>query len=143
MRYGGWQKMDQRDAVALLLVWLSNCVALFIAALVIPAIGYHHRLGTLLLAGLVLGVVNFLLRPLALALALPLVIFTLGIGLLLVNGFMLWVTSKIVTGLHVGHFWSIVGGALVIWLVNLALRPWTGTRGPIARRGPQLRPFGR
>jgi uncharacterized membrane protein YvlD (DUF360 family) len=37
---------------------------------------------------------------------------------------MLWLTSKIVHGFHVGGFWSTVAGALIMWVVNLALRPW-------------------
>jgi putative membrane protein len=59
---------------------------------------------------------------------LPAVILSLGIALLLVNALMLWVTSKLVTGFHVGGFWSTVGGALVMWVVNLALRPWARQR---------------
>lgn len=113
----------------LIITWLSNCVALLVAAAVIPSISYHHRIGTLLLAGLILGLVNFALRPLVILMTLPAVILSLGIGLLLVNALMLWVTSKLVTGLHVGGFWSTVGGAFVIWLVNVAIRLWTRSAG--------------
>jgi putative membrane protein len=108
----------------LLVTWLSNCVALLVAAAVIGPIGYSHRIGTLLLAGAILGVVNFAIRPLVILFTLPFVIVTLGFGLLVVNALMLWLTSRIVHGFHIGGFWSTVGGAIVIWLVNLALRPW-------------------
>jgi putative membrane protein len=109
----------------LVITWIVNCVGLIVAAAIIPAMTYHGKIGTLLLAGLILAVVNFALRPLVILMTLPAVILSLGIGLLLVNALMLWITGKIVTGLHVGGFWSTVGGALVLWLVNLALRPWT------------------
>lgn len=112
----------------LLMTWVTNCIGLLIASALISSIGYHHRLGTLLLAGLILGLVNFALRPLVILLALPAVILSLGVALLFVNALMLWVTSRIVDGFHLGGFWSTVGGALVMWLVNLALRPWIGAR---------------
>ncbi len=107
----------------LLATWATNCAGLLVASLVIPSISYGGKWQTLLLAGLILGAVNFAVRPLVVVLTIPAVILTLGLALLFVNALMLWLTSKIVTGLHVGGFWSTVGGALVIWLVNLALRP--------------------
>ncbi len=106
----------------LIMTWLGNCVALLVAAAIIPAIGYGHDVGTLLLAGLALGIVNFALRPVVIVLTLPAVILSLGLALLLVNALMLWVTSKLVSGFQVGDFGSTVGAALVIWLVNLVLR---------------------
>jgi putative membrane protein len=123
----------------LVVTWLSNCVALLAAHALIHSISYGDKFGTLVLAGAILGVVNFAIRPLVLLLSLPFLILSLGLGLLVVNAFMLWLTSRIVTGFHVGGFWSAVGGALVVWLVNLALRPWTRRGGP---DGP-FRPHGR
>ncbi len=110
-----------------LITWATNCVGLLIAAALIGPISYGDKVGTLLLAGLVLALVSFALRPLVVLLTLPAVILTFGIWLLLVNALMLWVTSKFVTGLHLGGFWPTVGGALVIWIVNMALRPWVAT----------------
>jgi putative membrane protein len=113
----------------LLITWLTNCLGLLIASALISSISYGHKLGTVLLAGLVLGVVNFAVRPLVILLTLPAVILSLGIALLFVNALMLWITTKFVTGLHTGGFLSTVGGALIIWLLNMALRPWiTGPR---------------
>lgn len=109
----------------LLITWITNCVGLLIASAVISPISYSDKLGTLLLAGLVLAVVNLAVRPLVILLTLPAVILSLGIALLFINALMLWVTSKLVSGFHVGGFWSTVGGALIMWLVNMALRPWT------------------
>jgi putative membrane protein len=116
-----------------LITWLTNCIGLLLAAAIVGPISYGDKFGTLLLAGLVLAVVNFAVRPLVILLTLPAVILTLGLALLFINALMLWVTSKIVTGLHVGGFWSTVAGALILWIVNMALRPWT--RQPW-RRGP-------
>ena len=107
------------------MTWLSNCVGLLIAAALVPAVGYSDDLATLLLAGAILGLVNLALRPLVILMTLPAVILSFGFALLFINAFMLWLTSKLVTGLHVGGFWSTVAGALVIWVVNLVLGPWT------------------
>jgi putative membrane protein len=106
----------------LVIAWLSNCVALLVAAAVIPAIGYGHDAGTLLLAGAILGVVNFAIRPAIILLTLPAVILSLGLMLLVINALMLWLTSRIVAGFTVGGFWSTVGGALIVWIVNAALK---------------------
>ncbi len=109
-------------AIRLLIAWLCNCVALLVAAAVIPAIGYGKDAGTLLLAGLILGVVNFVIRPAIILLTLPAVILSLGLALLVINALMLWLTSRIVDGFTIGGFWSTVGGALIVWIVNAALR---------------------
>jgi putative membrane protein len=108
----------------LIITWLTNCVGLLLAAWIIGPIDYEGKASTLLLAGLVLGVVNFALRPLLILLTLPFVILTFGLFLLLINAFTLWLTSKIVSGLSVGGFWSTLGGALILSVVNLTLKPW-------------------
>ena len=110
-----------------------NCAGLAVAAALIGPISYGHRWQTLVAAGVILGVVNFLVRPLVIVLALPAVIFSLGVALLFVNALMLFLTSRIVTGLHVGGFWSTVGGALLIWVVNMALAPWAAVARRIGR----------
>jgi putative membrane protein len=109
-------------AFRILLTWAFNCIALLVAAAVIPAIGYDHDAGTLLLAGLILGFVNFAVRPWIVLLTLPAVILSLGLVLLVINALMLWLTSRIVDGFTIGGFWSTVGGAAIVWLVNVALR---------------------
>lgn len=114
-------------AARALVTWAGNCLGLLLASAIFPAIGYSHDAGTLLLAGAVLGIVNLALRPLLVVMTLPAVILTLGLSLLLVNTLMLWLTSEIVSGLSVGGFWTTLGGALVIALVNMALQRWTGT----------------
>ncbi len=111
-----------------LLTWVGNCVALWVAAAIVPAIDFGDKFGTLVLAGAILGIVNFALRPLIVLFTLPFVIITLGFGLLLINMLMLWVTSKLVTGLQIGDFWSTLWGAIIIWLINMAPSPLIGRR---------------
>jgi len=115
----------------LLFAWLSNIVALFVASVVIPGIDYGSSFWVLVVAGLVFALVNFVVRPIVILLTLPAVILTLGIALLLINALMLYLTDKIVPSFEIGGFWSAVGGALIVWLVNMFLqtvlhadRPW-------------------
>jgi putative membrane protein len=89
--------------------WLSNVVAIWVATLVFDGITYGDRFWVLLLAGLVFGIVNLIARPIVVLLALPAVILTLGIALLFVPDF------------EIRGFWTAVGGALIVWLVNLVI----------------------
>jgi putative membrane protein len=109
-------------ATKLLATCAVNCAGLLAAAAIVPHVGYDHRWQTLVLAGLILGIVNFLVRPLVIVMTFPAVILSLGLALLLVNALMLWLTTRIVTGLHTGGFFSTVAGALIVWIVNVALR---------------------
>ena len=113
--------------------WLSNIVALFVASAIIPGIDYGSSFWVLVVAGLVFAAVNLVVRPLVILLALPAVILTLGIALLLINALMLYLTAAIVPSFEVGGFWSAVGGAVIVWLVNMLLhavlrpdRHWSG-----------------
>jgi putative membrane protein len=101
--------------------WASNLIALLVAAWLVEGISYDS-IWWLVFAALVFGAVNMFVRPLLILLALPFVILTLGILLLFINAFMLWLTGAVVPDFDVADFfWAAVLGALVIWLVNIAL----------------------
>jgi putative membrane protein len=106
-----------------------------LAATIVPAIDFAGAVWVLVLAGLVFGLVNLVIRPIVVLLALPAVILTLGLALLLVNALMLYLTDLVVGGFEVGGFWSAVGGALIVWIVNMLLDrlmsdpPWRDARG--------------
>lgn len=105
----------------LLFAWLSNVVALFVAAWIIPGVGYGDDFWALFVAGLVFAVVNLFVRPLVILLALPAVVLTLGLALLLINTFMLYLTDWIVPEFETGSFWSTLGAAVIVWIVNMVL----------------------
>lgn len=119
----------------LLLAWASNTVALWVAAALFAGVSYGGKVWALLVAGLVFGVVNAVVRPLVVLLALPAVILTLGVALLLVNALMLWLTDLIVGPFDVRGFWTTVGAALVVWVVNMALHAVADDLGGRRRRG--------
>ncbi len=110
----------------ILVWWASNFVALLAAAWLVEGIDYDS-VWWLVLAALVFGVVNLFLRPVIILLALPAVILTLGVALLLINAFMLWLTGKIVPDFAVTDFlWAAILGAIVIWAVNMVLHAILG-----------------
>jgi putative membrane protein len=105
----------------LLFAWLSNIVALFVAAWIVPGMGYGDDFWVLFLAALVFTIVNWIIRPLVILLALPAVVLTLGLALILINTFMLYLTDWIVPSFETGSFWSTLLAAIIVSLVNLAL----------------------
>jgi putative membrane protein len=107
--------------MSLLFAWLSNVVALFVAAWLVSGVGYGDDFWVLFIAALVFTTVNWLVRPLVIILALPAVILTLGLALILINTFMLYLTDWIVPSFETGSFWSTLLAAIIVSIVNLIL----------------------
>jgi len=105
----------------LIFAWLSNVVALFVAAWIISPVDYGDDFWVLFIAALVFTVVNVFVRPLVILLALPAVILTLGFALILINTLMLYLTDWIVPSFETGSFWATLGAAVIVSIVNLAL----------------------
>jgi len=102
-----------------LIRWLVTTVAVAVAT---PLTGIEvSGWGALLGASLLLGIVNALLRPLLLLLSLPLIVFSLGFFILVVNALMLWMVGGLVPGFEVPGFWSAFFGAIFISIVSWAL----------------------
>jgi putative membrane protein len=78
-------------------------------------------IGTALIAALLLGLVNTLIRPLLLLLTLPVTVVSLGLFIFVINGFMFWLVAQWVNGFHVDSFWSAIGGALLYSVISWAL----------------------
>jgi len=102
----------------LILRWFANAVGLFVVAYIVPGITVQSW-ATLLIAALILGLLNAIVRPILVLLTLPLTILTLGIFLLVLNALMLELTDLIVPGFEIRAFWSALGGAVVLALVSL------------------------
>jgi putative membrane protein len=104
---------------------LVNAAALWVATALVPGVTYSGGPVPLLGVALVFGVINATLRPLAKILTFPLIILTLGIFALVINGLMLWLTSSLSEalglGFHVRGFWPAFWGALVVSVVSMAL----------------------
>ena len=125
--------------------WLINTLAVLVAVYVVKGIHYQQPLD-LVVASLVLGVLNAVLRPILLLLALPLLIFTLGFFTLIINAVVLFFVGNLLRPeFTVDTFWAAFWGALVISLVSLILNVLTGagnTKVRFERRGPPKGPGG-
>jgi putative membrane protein len=104
----------------LLIVWLINTVALFAVPYIMRTV-YVQDLGTALIAALVLGLVNTLIRPILVLLTLPVTLVTLGLFIFVINGLMFWLVANMVGGFAVAGFWSAVGGAIIYSVISWGL----------------------
>ncbi|MDV2116904.1 phage holin family protein [Alcaligenes faecalis] len=102
--------------MTLLLVWILNAVALLVVAYILPGI-VVASFGSALIAALVLGLLNTLVKPLLVVLTLPITIVTLGLFLLVLNALVFWFAGSILKGFQVEGFWWAVIGAIVYSLV--------------------------
>jgi putative membrane protein len=114
--------------VGFLLRVLINTVAIYFAATVVPGLtigGVLPAVG----AGLVLGLINAIVRPILVVLTLPVTLLTLGLFLFVLNGLCLWLTAQLVRGFVVSGFWAAVFGALIVTVVSWLLTAFVSDRG--------------
>jgi putative membrane protein len=100
--------------------WLITTVAVMVASAFISGIRYDS-MGALIGAALLLGILNAFVRPVLLILGAPLILLTLGVFILIVNGLMLYWVPSIVSGFHVDGYGSAFWGAIVIGIVSWLL----------------------
>lgn len=109
--------------------WLINTLAVLVAVYVVKGIHYEKPLD-LLVASLLLGVLNAVIRPVLLLLALPLLVFTLGLFTLVINAALLFFVGDLMQPhFQVDSFWAAFWGALVISVVSVILNTLSGTGG--------------
>lgn len=116
--------------VGFLLRVLINAGAIYLAAAIVPGIEVDSAL-TALGAGLVLGLINAVVRPVLVVLTLPVTVLTLGLFLFVLNGLCLWLTALVVKGFVVQGFWPAVLGALLVSVVSWTLTAFVSDRGRI------------
>jgi putative membrane protein len=104
--------------LALLLRWLVNAAALMLVAYLYPGVQVDSP-GAAILAAIVLGLVNAVVRPILLVLTLPVTILTLGLFIFVINALMFWLASGIVGGFHVTGFWAALIGSILYSLITL------------------------
>lgn len=104
----------------LAIAWLVNAAALWLADWLFDGVRIDGW-GPLLIAALVFGIINVLLKPVLVILSIPLIVVTLGLFLLLINIGLLALTDWIVGDFDIAGFWTYVGTVVVVWLVNTVL----------------------
>ncbi|MGB7480598.1 MAG: phage holin family protein [Burkholderiaceae bacterium] len=106
--------------MTLLITWIINALALLALPYLMKSVQVDS-FWTALVAALVLGLVNTLVRPVLVLLTLPVTLLTLGLFILIINGLMFWVVAQLVGGFHVAGFWSAVGAAILYSIISWAL----------------------
>ena len=101
---------------------LLNGLGVFLAAYLVPGVTYTGSWPYLLLVGLVIGLINLLVKPLVTLLSLPALILTLGLFYLLINGALFYLAAWLLQGLTVDGCLPAVLGGLVLALFNWLLR---------------------
>jgi len=104
----------------MLITWLINAAALFALPYLMQSIRVQS-FSTALIAALLLGLVNVLIRPILVLLTLPVTVLTLGLFIFVINGLLFWAVANFVGGFQVAGFWSAMMGAILYSLISWAL----------------------
>jgi len=106
--------------MSLILRWILGALALMAVSYFIPGItiaGFYSAL----IAALVLGLLNVLIRPLLMVLTLPINILTLGLFTLVINALLFWLVSSVVKGFNVNGFYPAFFGAIAMSIITWIL----------------------
>ena len=103
--------------MSLLARWLLNAAALVLVAYLYPGVTVDS-FGAALIAALVLGLVNAVIRPLLVILTLPVTILTLGLFIFVINALLFWFVAEVVGGFHVAGFWAALLGSIIYSVIT-------------------------
>lgn len=105
----------------LLLRWLIIAAALYVAAWIVPGITLGEGVAPVLVAALVIGLINALVKPVLVILTFPITVLTLGLFYLVLNGALFYLAAVVTPGLDLTGFGAAFLGALVMSLTGMAL----------------------
>lgn len=103
--------------MGLIILWFINALALFLVAYLLPGV-HVAGFGAALIAAIVLGLVNSVIRPILVVLTIPVTIVTLGLFLFVINGLMFWMVGSILNGFQVDGFWWAMLGAIIYSVIS-------------------------
>lgn len=104
----------------LVLTWLINAIALMALPYLMTSVTVTD-IPTALIAALVLGLVNTLIRPVLVLLTLPVTVISLGLFILVINALLFWFVAEVIDGFNVAGFWSAMGAAILYSIISWAL----------------------
>jgi putative membrane protein len=125
----------------LLIRWLINTLALYLAVEVVSGVHYDKGPVGLLVVAAIFGLVNSTLRPLLTVLTCPLILLTLGLFTLVINAVLLlftsWLSNSFDLGFHVDGFGPAMVAGLLIGIVSLLLSVLVGEQKVVVKRGEE------
>jgi putative membrane protein len=99
--------------------WFVCSLGLYIAAgFLSGSITYGNELSAVIIAGLILALINIVIKPVLVIFSLPAIVITLGLFMVVVNGLTVYLASKLYTPLDVTNFWAAIFAGIIIGLVN-------------------------
>lgn len=104
--------------IPLLLRWVANAGALLLIAYLYPGVSVDSFF-TALVAALILGLINAVVRPILVILTLPVTVLTLGLFLFVINALLFWLVAEIVGGFRVTGFGAALIGSVLYSLITL------------------------
>ncbi len=110
--------------------WIVNALALIFTAWLLKGIEFHGIFAPFV-AALVIGVLNAVLRPFLILITLPLNILTLGLFTFVVNGFLIYITARVVNGFVVENFWAAFVGAIFLSIISFLLSFFISDKGRV------------
>lgn len=109
----------EQAATRFIIRWFVCGLGLWIAASLLNThITYDNSTAVIIIAGLILAVINMIIKPIIILLSLPAIILTLGLFMIIVNGLTVWLVSWLYPSLHITSFWAAIFAGMVIGLVN-------------------------
>jgi len=111
--------LTHRPLYRFLTRWFVSSLGLWIAASFLSSsISYDSKLRVIVVAGLVLAIINTVIKPILIILSLPALLISLGLFMIIINGLTVYLVSKLYHPLHITNFWAAVFAGMVIGLVN-------------------------
>ncbi len=107
---------------------LVTALGLWVAATIVPGVTIHG-IGNLIVAALLLGVVNAIIRPIILILTLPLTLITLGLFIFVVNGISLSLVAWLMPGFALSGLGAAILGSVVVGLTSWLASTFIGSSG--------------
>lgn len=104
----------------LIVRWLLLAAALLLVAYLYPGVQVQS-FGTAMIAALVLGLLNTVVRPLLVLLTLPVTLVTVGLFLFVINALMFWAAATLLNGFNVSGFWAALVGSLIYSLCGMVI----------------------
>lgn len=101
-----------------LIRWLVSGLGLWIAAGILSTSIIYNNATVIVVSGLILAIINTIIKPILVILSLPAIVVTLGLFMIIINGATVYLASRLYAQLHVTNFWAAIFAGMMIGLVN-------------------------
>ena len=117
------------NLVPFLIHWAITAVSLWVASHIFRGLKFDST-GALIVAALLLGFANAIVKPLLIVLTLPLTLLTFGLFLLVINALMILLVSALVKGFRVSGFWTALFASLFVSILSILIGSLLGGSDP-------------